>query len=237
VQRELFDMIRSQQKPIDTLKQMLAQLLKKKTKKPKAKGSFSKGKEKEVENSTSERTENENNSDFEPSKCSSKEEGSSRNGDNHSKRMNELEKHLEAIANRSNLQEAGIIRPYPAEWDVAPYLPKFKAPTLHTFNSKGSPNHIYYFKSQTRKVVLNDAIMVRLFIGTLKGVAFEWFMKLPASSIKTWAASRNCFWLVSLKTIQKSQSRLSLLQSRSKENLLRHSSRDSGAWHSNVLAA
>ena len=28
--------------------------------------------------------------------------------------------------------------------------------------------------------------MARLFIGTLKGVAFEWFMKLPASSIKTW---------------------------------------------------
>jgi len=27
--------------------------------------------------------------------------------------------------------------------------------------------------------------MARLFIGTLKGVAFEWFMKLSAGSIKT----------------------------------------------------
>jgi len=26
--------------------------------------------------------------------------------------------------------------------------------------------------------------MARLFIGTLKGIAFEWFMKLPESSIK-----------------------------------------------------
>jgi len=29
--------------------------------------------------------------------------------------------------------------------------------------------------------------MARLLIGTLKGVAFEWFMKLPSSSIKIWA--------------------------------------------------
>ena len=29
--------------------------------------------------------------------------------------------------------------------------------------------------------------MAHLFIGTLKGVAFEWFMKLPAGSIKKWA--------------------------------------------------
>jgi len=29
--------------------------------------------------------------------------------------------------------------------------------------------------------------MAHLFIGTLKGVAFEWFMKLIAGSIKTWA--------------------------------------------------
>jgi len=47
--------------------------------------------------------------------------------------------------------------------------------------------HIYYFKSQTGNVVSNDAIMARLFVGTLKGVAFEWFMKHPVGSIKTWA--------------------------------------------------
>jgi len=29
--------------------------------------------------------------------------------------------------------------------------------------------------------------MSRLFIGTFKGVTFEWFMKLSAGSIKTWA--------------------------------------------------
>jgi len=50
----------------------------------------------------------------------------------------------------------------------------FKALTLQAFDGKGSPNqHRYYFKSQTGNVVSNDAILARLFIGTLKGIAFE----------------------------------------------------------------
>ena len=54
-----------------------------------------------------------------------------------------------------------VTRPYPAEWDSAPHPPKFKAPNLHTFDGKDSPNqHVYYFKSQTGNVVSNDAILV-----------------------------------------------------------------------------
>ena len=69
---------------------------------------------------------------------------------------------------------------------MAPYPPKIKASTLHTFDGKGSLNqHIYYFKYRTGNVVSNDVIMARLFSGTLKEVAFEKFMKLPAGSIKT----------------------------------------------------
>ena len=88
----------------------------------------------------------------------------------------------------------GIIWPCIVEWDTTPYPPKFKAPTFHTFNGKGSTNqHIYYFKSQTGNVVSNDVIMARLFISTLKGIAFEWFTKLPASSIKIWANLEKLF--------------------------------------------
>jgi len=108
--------------------------------------------------------------------------------------MSKLEQRLETLANWDGLQDMGIIRPYPGEWDTTPYLPKFKALTLHTFDDKRSSNqHIYYFKSQTGNVVSNDAIMARLFISTLKGVAFEWFMKLPAGSIKTWADLEKLF--------------------------------------------
>jgi len=73
-------------------------------------------------------------------------------------------------------QRACMTRPYPLEWDSIPYPLKFKPPTLHTYDGKSSPNqHIYYFRSQTGNVIDNDAIMARLFIGTLKGVAFDWF--------------------------------------------------------------
>jgi len=42
---------------------------------------------------------------------------------------------------------------------------------------------LYYFQSQTGIVIDNDTIMVRLFIGSLKGVAFDWFRSLPNGSI------------------------------------------------------
>jgi len=79
-----------------------------------------------------------------------------------------------------------MTRPYPLEWDSVPYPPKFKPSTLHMYDGKSSPNqHIYYFRSQTGNVIDNDAIMARLFIGTFKGVAFDWFRSLPPCSISS----------------------------------------------------
>jgi len=41
---------------------------------------------------------------------------------------------------------------------------------LHTYDGKNLPKqHIYYFQSQTGNIIDNNAIMARLFIGTLKG--------------------------------------------------------------------
>ena len=54
-------------------------------------------------------------------------------------------------------------------------------------DGKSSPNqYIYYFQSQTGIVIDNDAIMARLFIGTLKGMAFDWFRSFPLGSINSW---------------------------------------------------
>jgi len=36
-------------------------------------------------------------------------------------------------------------------------------------------------------------LLARLFIDTLKGVAFEWFMKLPVGSTKIWADLEKLF--------------------------------------------
>ena len=103
-QREQLDMIRSQQESIDTLKQMLSQLLEGK-KKPKAKTSSkkSKGKRKEGKSSSSAHTEEEEHSNSGSSKPPSEEEGNLENGSTHSKRMNKLEQHLEALANQKGL--------------------------------------------------------------------------------------------------------------------------------------
>ena len=42
-------------------------------------------------------------------------------------------------------------------------------------------------------MVDNDAILAHLFIDTLKGLAFEWFMKLPEGSIKNWGDLEKLF--------------------------------------------
>ena len=66
----------------------------------------------EGENSTSEHSNgNENNFGYENPKSSSEEPENLE--DNHAKKMNELEKRLEATSNRSNLKEVEVIRPYP----------------------------------------------------------------------------------------------------------------------------
>jgi len=125
-------MIHAQQDSIDSLKQIISQLLEDKKKKPKAKtpSKKPKGKLEEGEGLSSTHTEEEEYSNSESSNPPFEEGGNSENGSTHSKRMSKLEQCLEALTSRKGLQEAGVVRPYPAEWDLILYPPKFKAPTL-----------------------------------------------------------------------------------------------------------
>ena len=126
-------MIRAQQESIDSLKQMLAQLLEDKRKSTnKGSSKKSKGKRKAGESSSSVHIEEEEQLTSGSSKSSSQEKDDREQGKVHSKRMNQLEQRLEALTNRKGLQEAGVVRPYPTEWDLVPYPPKFKAqPSKH----------------------------------------------------------------------------------------------------------
>jgi len=104
---------------------------------------------------------------------------------------------IASLTHRDELKKVEMTRSYLLEWDSVPYPPKFKPPTLHTYDGKSSRNqHIYYFRSQTGNVIDNDAIMVRLFIGTLKEVAFDWFKSRPSGSINSWTdlETRFIFW-------------------------------------------
>ena len=106
-------MIRAQQESIDTLEQILAQLLKdKKKSKAKTSSKNSNDKRKEGESSSSVHIKEVEQSNSESSKSSSEEGGNSVNGGTHSKRMNKLEQRLEALTNRKGLQEAGVVRSY-----------------------------------------------------------------------------------------------------------------------------
>ena len=98
-----------------------------------------------------------------------------------------IQAQIASLAQRDELKKVQMMRPYPMEWDSAPYPPKFKPPTLHTYDCKSSPNqHIYYCWSQIGNVIDNDIVMARLFIGTLKGMAFDSFRSPPNGAIHFW---------------------------------------------------
>src|SRR5436853_3822754 len=118
------------------------------------------------------------------------------NQEQRSSKVDELERKLDVMANRGSLQEAGISRPYPADWETVPFPAKFKPPTLQLFDSTKSANrHMCCFKVQTGHLAANDALLTRLFISTLDETAFEWFNKLPEGSIKTWTDLKKLFLL------------------------------------------
>jgi len=113
-----------------------------------------------------------------------------------------IQAQIASLDQRDELKKVDMTRPYPLEWNSVPYPLKFKPLTLHKYDGKSSPNqYIYYFRSQTGNVIDNDAIMVRLFISTLKGVAFDWFRSLPPSSINFGSIWRLGSSLASMRTI------------------------------------
>ena len=91
---------------------MLTKLFKKKKSKTKGSSSWAKGIE--VDSSTSESSDGED-ANFEKSPTLPEEKEGSDAGSNHSKRMSELEKRLEDLANQKGPQEVGVVWSYPTE--------------------------------------------------------------------------------------------------------------------------
>jgi len=146
---------KAQQEALDNIQQMLAQLLTNRNN----------------NDAGSNHNEEEHNDDEQPKTEKSKESSSI-----DAEVLKGIQAQIASLTQRNELKKASMTRPYLLEWDSVPYPPKFKPPTLHAYDGKNSPNqHIYYFWSQTGNVIDNNASMARLFIGTLKGVAFDWF--------------------------------------------------------------
>ena len=125
----------------------------------------------------------EENVDNEPPKFEQSKEGSSVDADV----IKGIQAQIASLVQRDELKKVGMTHSYPLEWDLVQYPPKFKPLMLHTYDGNSSPNqHIYYFQSQTDNIIENNVIMTRLFIGILKGIAFDWFRSLPVNSINFW---------------------------------------------------
>ena len=59
-----------------------------------------------------------------------------------------IQAQLASLTLRDELKKVGTICPYLLEWDSVPYSPKFKPPTLYSYDGKTLSNqHIYYFRS------------------------------------------------------------------------------------------
>ena len=57
-----------------------------------------------------------------------------------------IQAQIASLTERDELKKLGMTHPYPPEWDSVLYRPKFKPPTLHTYDGKSSPNqHMYSF--------------------------------------------------------------------------------------------
>src|SRR4051812_35163845 len=194
-QRDQQEQLRAQAQTIDTLKILIQQVLERVSKKKsKHAGSTSHSKDRESSNSDSSirfHSPHEHDDKVEPlvkTDGQSKVEPENKATDSDSgHKMKRLEEQVAALKTTTIRQETGATRPYPVKWDAVKYPSRFKVPTLNTFDGKGSAQqHIYYFESQTGSLMGNDPVRTRLFISTLKGVAFEWFRKLPKGSITCW---------------------------------------------------
>jgi len=145
-QKQIF---RTQQEALDNIQSMLAQLLNNRN-----------------NDETGNHPNEEGNLNNEPPETEQSKEGSSINVDV----IKGIQGQIASLTQSFELKKLGNTHPYPMEWDSVPYPSKFKPPTLHTYGDKSSLNqHIYYFRSQTNNIIDNDAIIARLFIGTLKG--------------------------------------------------------------------
>lgn len=68
--------------------------------------------------------------------------------------------------------------------ETVAFPPKFKQANLQSFDGRGSPGQsICHF----RGIAGNDALMIRLFVSTLRETAFDWYARLPAGTINSWA--------------------------------------------------
>ena len=76
--------------------------------------------------------------------------------------------------------------PFTASINGHPLLPKFKMPSLDSYDGACDPfDHIATFKTTIHLQGITDEIMCRVFLTTLKGLARVWFSKIPPNLVSS----------------------------------------------------
>ena len=99
------------------------------------------------------------------------------------KAVDEMKKNMR----RENLVDDLVHRtdsPFMASINSHPLLPKFKMPSLDSYDGMRDPfDHIATFKTTMHLQGVPDEIMCKAFPTTLKGLAQEWFSKIPLNNV------------------------------------------------------
>ena len=76
--------------------------------------------------------------------------------------------------------ELGYRNPYPSHYDSVPFPKGYQKPKFKRFDGiNGSPHeHLAHFYSACGETALNDALLIRQFVQSLKGAAFTWYTQL-----------------------------------------------------------
>ncbi|XP_065619076.1 uncharacterized protein LOC136063097 [Quercus suber] len=131
----------------------------------------------------------------------------SQSRDTTSRRVPNLEKELDQMKKatdemKENMRRANPVEdlvhrtdsPFTASINGHPLPPKFKIPSLDSYDGNRDPfDHIATFKTTMHLQGVPDEIMCRAFPTTLKGPARVWFSKLPPNSVSSFAELSKLF--------------------------------------------
>lgn len=83
---------------------------------------------------------------------------------------------------------------YPSHVYVVHFPPMFVQPHFNTFNGTSCPKqHIAYFESQCGSIVQHGDLLLKLFVLSLDGVPFTWYLNLKLYFILDWDAMKWVF--------------------------------------------
>ena len=90
--------------------------------------------------------------------------------------------------------------PFTASINGHPLPPKFKMPSLNSYDGTRDPfDHIVTFKTTMHLQGVLDKIMCRAFPTTLKGPARVWFSKIPQNIVSSFEELSKLFCHISLE--------------------------------------